>query len=618
MPTLKKKHELKDDLKALVDLKKAENKSRWGRRGPTQKVKPKAIWPTIKRILSYLGPAKIAIVFIIALLIVATVLNTLIPTLFSFAIDEYIVTREYDGLITIALIMIGFAATNALVRYFSRFFMVRISQNAIAKIRSDAFHALLDAPVSYFDEKGAGDINSRISNDVELINNAMAQSLVQFVNTLIVLLGVTVLMIRLNWALSLVVFAFMPILFGMIIFISKKSRKYFMNQQVSLASLNGIIEEDISGLEVVKLYNHEPEMIDEFAQENETLKNASFKAQLYSGLLWPFIHFFNNLIYLSVVVLGGFLYLQFGVGFVTIGDISGVSQYSRQFIQPISQIGQLFNTLMQGIAGAERVFEMMDTTSEYAERETERLAHVDGKLTFEHVDFSYTEGQPILKDITFNAKPGSIIAIVGPTGGGKTTLIKLLNHFYELDAGAIKIDDVDIKHVQRDALRKRIGIVLQDTHLFKGTIFENIKYGDLGASSEEVIEAAKKCGAHEFITKLPERYDTLVLEGGQNFSQGERQLISIARTLLNDPDLLILDEATSSIDTRTEAKIQASLSVLMKGRTSIVIAHRLQTIQNADQILVIKEGALIEQGTHASLLESKGFYSELYHAQFAL
>jgi len=261
---------------------------------------------------------------------------------------------------------------------------------------------------------------------------------------------------------------------------------------------------------------------------------------------------------------------------------------------------------------------MMDTTSEYAESETERLEHVDGKLTFEHVDFSYTEGQPILKDITFNAKPGSIIAIVGPTGGGKTTLIKLLNHFYELDAGAIKIDDVDIKHVQRDALRKRIGIVLQDTHLFKGTIFENIKYGDLGASSEEVIEAAKKCGAHEFITKLPERYDTLVLEGGQNFSQGERQLISIARTLLNDPDLLILDEATSSIDTRTEAKIQASLSVLMKGRTSIVIAHRLQTIQNADQILVIKEGALIEQGTHASLLASKGFYSELYHAQFAL
>ena len=618
MSVLKGKSDLKDDLKALVDVNKVENNSRWGRRGPAKKVKPKAIWPTIKRILSYLGPAKIAIVFIIIALIAATILNTLIPTLFSFAIDEYIVTREYDGLLRIALFMIAFAAINALVRYLSRFFMVRISQNAIAKIRSDAFDSLLDAPVSYFDEKGAGDINSRISNDVELINNAMAQSLVQFVNTLIVLVGVTVLMIRLNWALSLIVFAFMPILFGMIIFISKKSRKYFMDQQVSLASLNGIIEEDITGLEVVKLYNHEPEMIDEFARENETLKNASFKAQLYSGLLWPFIHFFNNLIYLSVVAVGGFLYLQFGVSFVSIGDISGVSQYSRQFIQPISQIGQLFNTLMQGIAGAERVFEMMDTTSEYEPDETEALAHVEGKLAFEHVDFSYVEGTPILKDITFQADPGSIIAIVGPTGGGKTTLIKLLNHFYELNGGAIKIDDVDIKHVQRDALRKRIGIVLQDTHLFKGSIYENIRYGDLDATSEEVIDAAKKCGAHDFITKLPDRYDTLVLEGGQNFSQGERQLISIARTLLNDPDLLILDEATSSIDTRTEAKIQASLNVLMKNRTSIVIAHRLQTIQNADQILVIKEGALIEQGTHDTLLLEKGFYSDLYHAQFAL
>ncbi len=618
MSVLKKKAELRDDLKALVDMKKAESGSRWGRRGPSQKVKPKAIGPTLKRILSYLGPAKFAIIVIIVFLMGSTFLNTLIPTLVSFAIDEYIVNQAYEGLLSIALIMIGFAAINAIVRYLARFFMVRISQTAIAKIRSDAFDALLDAPVSYFDEKGAGDINSRISNDVELINNAMAQSLVQFVNTLIILVGVTVLMIRLNWALSLVVFLFMPILFGMIIFISKKSRKYFTDQQVSLASLNGIIEEDISGLEVVKLYNHEPEMIEEFAKENETLKNASFKAQLYSGLLWPFIHFFNNLIYLSVVAVGGFFYLQFGVSFVSIGDISGVSQYARQFIQPISEIGQLFNTLMQGIAGAERVFEMMDTVSEYQADETVTLDHVDGKLAFEHVDFSYTEGNPILKDITFEAAPGSIIAIVGPTGGGKTTLIKLLNHFYDLNAGSIKIDDIDIKSVQRDSLRKRIGIVLQDTHLFKGSIFENIHYGDLNASSEAVIEAAKKCGAHEFITKLPDRYDTLVLEGGQNFSQGERQLISIARTLLNDPELLILDEATSSIDTRTEAKIQASLKVLMKDRTSIVIAHRLQTIQNADQILVIKEGTLIEQGTHQTLLDSQGFYSELYHAQFAL
>lgn len=618
MSTLKSKKELQGDLKKLVDLKKADTGSSWGRRSAGPKVKPKAIGPTLKRILSYLGSAKVAIVFIILALIVATFLNTLIPTLFSFAIDEYIVTLQFSGLLRIALIMIGFAAINALTRYISRFIMVRISQNAIAKIRSDAFESLLHAPVSYFDEAGAGDINSRISNDVELINNAMAQTLVQFVNTLIILLGVTVLMIRLNWALSLVVFAFMPVLFFMIIFISKRTRKYFTNQQVSLAQLNGIIEEDVSGLEVVKLYNVEPAMIEEFKEVNQTLKDASFKAQLYSGLLWPFIHFFNNLIYLSVVAFGGFFYIQFGVGFVTIGDISGVSQYARQFIQPISEIGQLFNTLMQGLAGAERVFELMDTPSEYPEEETETMDTLAGKLTFDHVDFSYDPATKILQDISFEAAPGSIIAIVGPTGGGKTTLIKLLNHFYDLDHGTIRLDDRDIRTLHKDSLRKRIGIVLQDTHLFKGTIFENIRYGDLNATSDQVIDAAKKCGAHAFITKLPERYDTLVVEGGQNFSQGERQLISIARTLLNDPDLLILDEATSSIDTRTEAKIQESLKVLMKDRTSIVIAHRLQTIEKADQILVIHEGALIEHGTHQTLLNADGFYASLYDAQFAL
>lgn len=614
---LKTKQDLKETIRQNADLKKAESGGFGRRRGPIEVKKVSNLKGTILRILSYLKKDVWIIGVIIVTIVFATLLNTYIPTLFSEAIDDYIIPFEFDGLYQVAIIIITFAAINSVVRFLARFLMIRISQKAIKQIRTDAFDKLMKLPVSYFDQKGAGDINSRISSDVELINNSLAQTLVQFINTTFILLGVSVLMFRLNWALSLIVVLFMPLLFLVVIFISKKTRKYFKAQQVHLASINGIVEENVSGLEVVKLYNQEQAASEEFHEENEKLKKAAFTAQFFSGLLWPFIHFFNNFIYLMVILAGGFMYVTFGVTFISIGDISGVAQYARQFVQPISQIGELFNALMQGIAGAERIFELMDEASEYDASETNELNKLDGEITFKNVGFSYVPDKPILKDVSFNAKKGSILAIVGPTGGGKTTLIKLINHFYDLNEGTIYLDDLDIKTIHKDALRKRIGIVLQDTHLFKGSIFENIQYGDLNATSEQVIEAAKKAGAHDFITKLPDRYDTVVLEGGNNFSQGERQLISIARTLLNDPDLLILDEATSSIDTRTEAKIQASLKTLMKNRTSIVIAHRLQTIENADKIIVINEGMLIEEGTHETLLSQKGFYHDLYHSQFA-
>jgi ATP-binding cassette, subfamily B, multidrug efflux pump len=614
---LKTKEQLKPELQKQLDLDKASKGGRWGR-GPGMPVKkPKKVGPTVRRLLGYLGVYKIALVFIILTSIVATLLNTTIPSLFSLAIDDFIIPGDYSGLYQIALVIMGFALFNGLVRFFSRYILIRISQGAIKKIREDAFDKLLKVPVSYFDEKGAGDLASRITNDVELINNTLAQTLTQFINTIIIIIGVSVLMVRLNWALALIVFGFLPLMFLVIIVISKKTRKYFMAQQIHVAGLNQIIEEDVSGLEAVKLYNQEQAFQDEFNDENIKLKNASFAAQIYSGLLWPFIHFFNNLVYLVVVAVGAILYISYP-GFITIGGISGVSQYARQFVQPISEIGQLFNALMQGLAGAERIFELMDAESEYKDDQTIVLDKFEGALTFKNVSFGYKPDELILNNVSFTSKAGALIAIVGPTGGGKTTLIKLLNHFYDLSDGAILIDDINIANVQKDALRKRIGIVLQDTHLFKGSIFENIHYGDLTASSEAVIEAAQKAGAHEFITKLPDRYDTQILEGGQNFSQGERQLISIARTLLNNPDLLILDEATSNIDTRTEAKIQTSLKGLMEGRTSIVIAHRLQTIEKADQILVIDQGALIEQGTHQSLLAKKGFYYDLYQSQFTI
>ncbi len=613
------KRELKADLLKTIDPSKAPTPQGGMRRnrGPMMGPKPKNVSATIKRLLAYLGLYKFAILFIALTLIVATFLNLLIPTLFSIALDDYFLTFDFTGVYRIVLMILGIALINSLVRFTSRFTMVRITQKIIKQIREEAFAKLMKAPISYYDEKGAGDLVSRISNDIDLINQSLGQTVLEFINSFIILIGVTVLMFRLNWALSLIVLGFIPIILLFVVYISKKTRKGFKEQQIHLAALNGIIEENISGIKVVKLYGQEGAFTEEFSEENEKLKTAGFMAQFYAGILWPFILFLNNLIYLVVIAVGAFLFISIGAPFITIGSIAGVSQYSRQFIMPISNLGQQFNALMQGIAGAERVFELIDAPSEYDADGERAIDTFKGALAFEGVHFSYSEEVKVLEDINFTAEPGQLIAIVGPTGGGKTTTIKVLNRFYNLDAGRILIDGHDIQTYQMDALRKRIGIVLQDTHLFKGTVFENIHYGDFNATETEVIAAAKAAGAHDFIAKLPKRYDTLVTEGGQNFSQGERQLISIARTLLNNPDLLILDEATSNIDTRTEAKIQASLEVLMKNRTSIVIAHRLQTIQKADKILVIDHGKLIEQGTHASLLEQKGFYYDLYQAQFA-
>jgi len=613
------KKALNKKLKEDIDPSKVNQKGGGlSRRGGPVRVpqKPKQVRKTIKRLLSYMGVFKLALLFIILMTMAATFLNLLIPTLFSVALDDYILLFDFTGVYRIGFMILGIALINSFVRFLGRFIMARISQRVIKQIRKDAFDSLMKAPVEYYDKQGSGDIVSRISNDIELISNSLGQTILEVINSSIVLVGAAVLMIRLNWALSLVVFIFIPIMVIFTIKITKKTRLGFKAQQIHLASLNGIIEENISGLKVVKLYNQEPAFTEEFKDENDKLKQAGFMAQFYAGIVWPFIHFMNNIIYLSVIALGAFLYLIYGASFVSIGQIAGVSQYSRQFIIPISNLSQLFNALMQGIAGAERVFELIDETSEYEKDGNQSIDKFKGDIAFNHVSFGYNEDVIVLDDISFEAKQGEIIAIVGPTGGGKTTTIKLLNRFYDVNEGEILIDNHNIKDLKIDELRKRIGIVLQDTHLFKGTVFENIHYGDLKANEEAVYEASKMANAHDFISKLPQGYDTLVYEGGQNFSQGERQLISIARTLLNNPDLLILDEATSNIDTRTEAKIQKSMERLMEGRTSIVIAHRLQTIQKADKIIVINHGKLIEQGSHKALLEEKGFYYHLYQSQF--
>jgi ATP-binding cassette subfamily B protein len=577
--------------------------------------KPKHVRKTIKRLLNYLGSYKFWILFIAIISIAATFFNLMIPFLFADAIDSYILTERYNMIPRVVFIILMIALGNSLVRFLSRFIMVRIAQNVIKTIRKDAFDALLKAPISYYDEKGSGDSVSRLSNDVELISQSLAQTVLEVINSSIVLVGSFVYMFILNWLLALVVISFIPIMILFTIFISKRTRAGFKDQQMYLASLNGIIEENISGIKAVKLYSQESAFSAEFKEENDKLRNAGFKAQIYAGILWPFIHFLNNLIYLVVIAVGALLMLAFP-GFITIGNISGVSQYARMFVIPISNISQQFNALMQAVAGAERVFELIDTSSEYSDDGVLIKDKFKGDISFDHVTFGYTEAVDIIKDLSFTANQGEVIAIVGPTGGGKTTTISLINRFYAINQGDIKIDNESIYTYQLDSLRKKIGVVLQDTKLFKGSVFENIQYGDTLANKEDVIAAAIQANAHDFIEKLPQGYDTLVTEGGQNFSQGERQLISIARTILSNPDILILDEATSNIDTRTEAKIQESMEKLMKGRTSIVIAHRLQTIEKADKIIVINEGRKVEEGSHQTLLEARGFYHHLYQSQF--
>jgi ATP-binding cassette subfamily B protein len=570
---------------------------------------------TVARIWQYLGSYRYGLIVVVIATMITSGLAVLLPWLFAYAIDNYFLTMDFEGAYTIGAYILIVASLNSLIRFVGRYVLTIISQKTVAKIRKDAFDNLQLLPVRYYDSNQPGDIVSRITNDVDLISNSLSQVTSQLIASIITLIGSLIMMFIVNWFLSLVVLAFVPIMMIFTAKIGKLTKKGFTARQKHLGNLNGIIEESISGLKVVRLYGMEKDMISEFEETNEKLKHSGFKAQFYAGLVMPIINFINNTIYVSIAFIGALLKLT-GRIVITIGDISAITQYARQFVQPISNLAQLFNTLQQGLAGAERVFELIDETNEYQNDGESELTSLKGHIQFKNVYFGYDEGQTVLKDVTFNAEEGKVLAIVGPTGSGKTTIINLLNRFYDIDKGSIEVDEKNIMTFKKDELRKKIGVVLQDTSLFSGTVYDNIVYGDLGKTKEDVIEASKKANAHDFIMKLPHGYESSVFEGGNNFSQGERQLISIARTILSDPEVLILDEATSSVDTRTEFKIQESMRELMKNRTSLVIAHRLQTIQNADKIIVIKDGELIESGNHFELLDLKGFYYDLYTTQF--
>lgn len=586
-----------------------------GRHGVYVGSKAKNVKGTIRRIWDYIGKYRLALLLIIITIVLTSGLSILMPWLFAIAIDDYISVFDYQGTYRIAAIIMSVAVATSILRFISQYTMVIISQKTVKQIRKDAFDKLQLLPVKYYDTNQAGDITSKITNDVDLISNSLASVLTQLISSVITLIGALVMMLILNPLLALVVIVFIPIIGVFTMKIGKITKKGFKEQQKHVGLLNGIIEESISGLKVVKLYSQEENIINEFKNRNEQLRASGFRAQVYAGIVMPVVNFFNNFIYLLVVIVGAVFYITKLV-VISVGDIYAMTAYARQFIQPIANLAQLFNALQQALAGAERVFALIDEDDEYIHDGDTSREHLSGHVEFEDVSFRYVEDTPVLKHISFDVAHGTTTAIVGPTGSGKTTIINLINRFYDVDEGSIKIDGLDIKSIKKDDLRKHIGVVLQDTNLFSGTVYENIHYGDLTASKEEVIAASKLANADDFIMKLPDGYESEVYEGGQNFSQGERQLISIARTILSNPDILILDEATSNVDTRTEFKIQESMRTLMEGRTSFVIAHRLQTIRSAKQILVINEGMLIEKGNHETLLEQQGFYHSLYTTQF--
>ncbi|HHU81159.1 MAG TPA: ABC transporter ATP-binding protein [Acholeplasmataceae bacterium] len=585
---------------------------------PKRKVDQKKV---LKRVWNYMAQNnKLGLLIIALSVIVYSVVNIVNPLIIYHAIGDYINDVEVINLEAIFLIflsLVALAVVGAIMNFLHQRLMAIVANKTTEKMRSDAFKKLQLLPIRYYDKNPHGVIMSTLTNDIEVVMMALLQSVPQFIISIVTVIGSGILMFLVSWRLSLIPIAILPLMVFATVFIAKKSYRLFLSQQEKIADLNGVTEETITGLKVVKLYNQEQNVIDKFKVKNNELKKVGFKAQVLSGFAWPITNFINNLSYALIVGIGAYLNISFGSAVASVQQIQGITTYSRQFIRPINNLAQLFNIISSAIAGADRVFELIDQESEYLNESKNELTDVSGKVEFKNVTFGYNEGQAVLKNISFKAEAGQMIAIVGPTGSGKTTIINLLTRYYDHTSGDILIDNQSIFDYSKKSLRKNVGVVLQHTYLFSGTILENIKYGKPDATLEEVIEAAKLAQVHDIIERLPKGYYSRVKEGGSNFSHGERQLISIARTILSNPTILVLDEATSSVDTRTEINIQKSMEYLMKGRTSFVIAHRLKTIVNADIILVIKDGEIIERGSHQELMNKpEGLYRELYTMQF--
>lgn len=584
-------------------------------RGPV--VKPKNFKGTIKRLWDYFGKEKNMLALIFLFILIDSVLMLLNPYLIGKAIDAMTLNHgkvDFRFLEIMIIILTSAYIADAVFTFLQGWLMAGVAQRIVKSLRDSLFKKLQKLPVSFFDSRTHGELMSRLSNDVDNVSNTISQSTTQLMSGVIVIIGSLIMMLILSPILTLATLITVPLVYLLTRAIAKRTRVLFKNQQIQLGKLNGHIEETISGIEVVKAFNHEDKVIEEFAEVNTKLREVGLKAQIWSGFLMPIMNVINNLGFAVVAIVGGILAVK---GSITIGAIASFITYSRQFVRPLNDLANIFNILQSGVAGAERVFEVIDEQEEPEDNPTAiELENPKGHVVFENVSFGYRPDVPILKNVSFEAQVGSSNALVGPTGAGKTTIVNLLTRFYDVTGGRILLDGRDIRDYTRDSLRRCFGFVLQDTYLFSGTIKENILYGKPDAGDLEVEQAAVMAGADAFIKRLPRKYETVLSENGGNLSQGERQLLAIARVILAKPALLILDEATSSIDTRTELHIQEALLALMTERTSFIIAHRLNTIRDADTIMVIDNGKIIEKGGHEELMASQGRYFQMFSNQF--
>lgn len=594
-------------------------------RGPMQAMsmpveKPKYFIRTIKRLSGYLLPHRYRLIAVFLAAILSTVFFIVSPKIMGLATTSLFnsfmsgSSVDFRYITNIILTLGSLYLLSSLFSYLQQYIMVDVSQQTVYAMREDISHKLSRLPLKYFDSNAHGDILSRVTNDVDNISTTLQQSITQLITASVSLIGILVMMLIISPLLTLVSLVVLPLSFLVTKAIAVRSQVYFAAQQKMLGELNGHVEEMYTGHVLVKAFGREGESINQFKQINNQLYDASWKAHFISGIIMPLMTFINNLGYVIVCVFGGIMVTR---GTITIGDMQAFIQYSKHFTHPIAQTASIANILQSTVASAERVFELLDENEESPEQaEKKNLSSPRGDIGFENVSFRYLKETPLIEDMNINVKSGQTVAIVGPTGAGKTTLVNLMMRFYELDSGAITIDGLNVKELSRGDLRSIFGMVLQDTWLFNGTVRDNIAYSRPGATKEEICSAAKAANADHFIRTLPGGYDTVLNEEASNISQGQKQLLTIARAILADPAVLILDEATSNVDSRTELLIQKAMSELMKGRTSFVIAHRLSTIRDADLILVINEGQIIEKGNHQELMAQNGFYSELYNSQF--
>lgn len=590
----------------------------FGRRGGSVPVvKPKNLKTTLKRLWFYVSKEKKWLAIIFAVILVDSGLTLLVPYLLGKSIDAMSVAKEIANnakLEYFIIILLAVYIADALLTLFRGWFMAEIAQRMVSVLRRTLFEKLQKLPIGFFDNRSHGEIMSRLSNDIDNVSNTISQTVAQLMSGCIAIVGSFIMMLLLSPILTLASLITVPLVFLLTNTITIKTGILFKEQQIQLGKLNGHIEESISGIEMIKSFNHEARVIEEFDNLNEKLCQVGLKAQIWSGFLMPIMNVINNIGFAMIAIVGGILALK---SLITVGVIASFLSYSRQFIRPLNDLANIFNILQSGVAGAERVFEVFDEQEETADfLDAIVLKNPKGNVVFENVSFGYRADVPILKNISFTVKAGSSIALVGPTGSGKTTIVNLISRFYDVTYGRILLDGKDIREYTRDSLRLCFGIVLQDTYLFAGTVKENIKYGNEQATDKEIEAAAVMANANIFIKRLPKQYDTMLSENGGNLSQGQRQLLAIARAILTKPSILILDEATSSIDTLTELYIQDALSYIMKGRTTFIIAHRLNTIRNADIIMVIDDGEVIEKGNHQELMNRKGIYYNMVKNQF--